>query len=72
MSTYDIKSIIAISSIVRIELLIIRIIALLKLRSIGGYINNNFFWIEIISGFFFSRNLIYRQTNRLIFILIKV
>lgn len=72
MSTYDIKSIIAISSIVRIELLIIRIITLLKLRSIGGYINNNFFWIEIISGFFFSGNLIYRQTNRLIFILIKV
>ena len=64
----DIKSIIAISSVVHIGIILIRILLIIKLRIFGRYymiISHGF----ISSGLFYLVNLIYVQTNkRLIFI----
>ena len=68
LSQFDIKSIIAISSIVHIGLIIIRIITFFKIRLIGGYLIMISHGLSS-SGLFFLVNVIYRQTNRrLIFI----
>lgn len=68
LSQFDIKSIIAISSIVHIGLIIIRIITFFKIRLIGGYLIIISHGLSS-SGLFFLVNVIYRQTNRrLIFI----
>ena len=60
-------SIIAISSIVHIGIMLIRILLLIKLRIFGRYIIISHGFIS--SGLFYLVNLIYIQTNRrLIFI----
>ena len=68
MRQLDIKLIIAISSVVHIGIILIRILLIIKLRIFGRYyiiISHGF----ISSGLFYLVNLIYVQTNRrLIFI----
>ena len=68
MRQLDIKLIIAISSVVHIGIILIRILLIIKLRIFGRYyiiISHGF----ISSGLFYLINLIYVQTNRrLIFI----
>lgn len=68
LSQFDIKSIIAISSIVHIGIIIIRIITFFDIRIIGGYLIIISHGLRS-SGLFFLVNVIYRQTNRrLIFV----
>ena len=54
LSQFDIKSIIAISSIVHIGLIIIRIITFFKIRLIGGYLIMISHGLRSSGLFFFS------------------